>query len=293
MLSKKQFTEQIFDTDLRRDYRDDNRWVETMIGNWSDETVMTNFIGCAYKVYSATATNALQLTILGGTEIRFDDSMIRNFGVTAANGTQDAETSKYVRQEIRRRRMRSHNQNEKRPFLSNAPHRRITPVKGVGSILSEKGWTPILNDALIIGAINARQEFAIALTPKEQKHWKRLNDSKITKVAATSAAFGASAALIKAWKEFFNTKAYVFFRGQYPRVFARELLGLYFFGYEPVFSWHQLGFRRKDPTLRPDFRTYIDKLRDVGFQGPTNKTRVMKTLSEFLFNDEDALTDPA
>ena len=288
MLSVQQFTKQLFD--LKSQYRQDNAWVGNWNESWNDEAVMTKFIGFAYALYPATARNALKLIVLGGTEIRLDDNYVRNFGVTAANGIQDSETERWVREEQNRRSLRAMNPHpgSRKPDISPAP------VTGVGSILSERGWTPILNDSLILGVITAGQDFALGLTPLEQTDWDTMNGAKVNKTAVLAARFGDTPALINAWKSFFNSqKRMFFFPWGGPRVFTRELLGLHFFGYKPEFSWHQLSFHagagRRAP---PDFRTYLQKLHDVGFQAPANQTRIMETISRYLFNDPSAIGSP-
>jgi hypothetical protein len=127
MLTVQQYTNQLFD--LRNEYRQDNAWVGKWNESWNDEDVMTKFIGFGYNLYAATARNALHLTVLGGTEIRLDETYIRNFGVTAANGIQDAETKKWVSSEQRRRAIR-----RAFPQRTQNPDRSVVSVTGVGSI---------------------------------------------------------------------------------------------------------------------------------------------------------------
>lgn len=288
MLSLQQYTNQLFD--LKDQYRSDNAWVGNWTESWNDEAVMTKFINFAYALYAATARNALRLTVLGGTEIRLDDTYIRNFGVTAANGIQDKETERWVRTEQVKRGWRAKNPDAK---ATNADST-VTPVTGVGSILSEKGWTPILNDSLILGAMTGGQDFALGLTPAEQMDWQIMNGDKVTRTAVQATRFGETTALIGAWKEFLNSqKRMFFFPWGGPRVFTRELLGLSFFGYKPEFTWHQLGFSpargRRD---RPDFKTYLRKLHDVHFHAPADQVMIMESISRYLFNDPKALGSP-
>lgn len=287
MLNAQQYTTQLFD--LRNEYRQDNAWVGNWDESWNNEDVMAKFITFAYRLYAATATNALNLTVLGGTEIRLDDAYIRNFGVTAANGIQDRETERWVRREHMRRVFRAAMPNPR------ARHRdtRITPVTG-GAILSEKGWTPILNDSLILGAITGGQDFALALTPAEQADWNLMNGARVTRTAVLASRFGTTPAMMAAWRAFFNSqKRMFFFPWGGPRVFTRELLGLCFFGYVPDFTWHQLGFRPgTGKRSAPDFKTYLRKLREVGFQAPADQAKIMATISTYLFGDAGALGAP-
>ena len=288
MLNKQQYIQQIFS--LRDQYRQDNAWVGNWTESWNDEVVMAKFINLAYNLYAGTARNALQLTVLGGTEIRLDDAYIRNFGVTAANGIQDKETERWVRTEQIMRGWRAKNPHAQ----ATNPVNTAVSVMGVGSILSEKGWTPILNDSLILGAITGGQEFALGLTPAEQTDWNLMNGGKVNKTAVLASRFGDTTALLTAWKTFLNSqKRMFFFPWGGPRVFTREILGLCFFGYKPEFSWHQLGFQMgSGKRLPPDFKTYLSELRKVGFQSPSNQAKIMETISTYLFNDSKALGAP-
>ena len=169
MLTWQQFKLQLFN--LEDEYRQDNEWVGRWPQSWNDPTVMARFLRFAFELYSATATNRLKLTVLGGTEIRTAEDYVRNFGVTAANGIQDDDTVRWVMSERARRAGRANHPDR----MARNPDQSPAPVTGSGSILSEKGWTPILNDSLILGAIHAGQDFALGLTPQEQEDWQLMN----------------------------------------------------------------------------------------------------------------------
>ena len=289
MLTEKQFIDEVFK--LRLIYREDNQWVGKWDESWNDDVVMTKFVKAAYALYKGTATNALKLTLLGGTEIRLDKGYVRNFGVTAANGIQDAQTALWVQQAMTWRKFMGHHNSNGR-YNAQRPLKTVVPVTGVGSILSEKMWTPILNDALILGAIAGSQTFALALTADEQAGWQRMNGDKANKTAVLAAKFGNSKNLTDAWKNFLNAHPKMFFDDFGPRVFTREMLGLKFFGYKPEFSWHQLGFQ-KGPGAKgeqPTFTNYANKLRAVHFHYPVDRAGITAELSMFLFNDRTSLT---
>lgn len=290
-------SEQDFKATLRRlrdDYRRDNGWVQRW-ADWDDDEKMGRFIDCAYALYQATASNALKLTVLGGTEIRMDESLIASFGVTGVNGIQDSKTKAVIWKEVTRRILWAEDVNDKFRKMARTPSERQvrnampSPVVRTGSILSERGWTPILNDALIVGAVTARQSFDVGLTAGERATWQRLNGDKVTKFAARTVAFDPSEAKA-AWQEFMASRKKMFFDRAVPRVFTREVLGLSFFGYEPEFSWHGLRFRPGPTRARPDFGDYLRKLRAAGFGHPTDKKKVLEAVSKFLFGEEDALT---
>lgn len=283
MLSKKAYIDELFAIEDK--YRLDNDWVGKWNPSWNDKNVMTQFINAAYNLYHATSTNALKLTLLGGTEIRLDKPLVKAFGVTAANGIQDALTEQWVQSAIK---SRNKNARGAAPGL-NVP----APVTGSGSILSEKMWTPILNDSLILGAITGGQDFVLALTPDEQRDWDQLNGAKVTRTQVLASRFGETPALKDAWKEFLNAHKLMFFGPWGPRVFCREILGLKWFGYKPQFSWHQLGFFSGSGTrLMPSFRTYVDKLHRVHFHTPCDERTITAEISTFLFGDATALGNP-
>lgn len=288
MLSKPEFISQLFR--LKDEYRTDNEWVGKWRETWDDPAVMSRFIEAAYNLYAATATNALQLTLLGGTEIRLDETMIMSFGVTGVNGIQDDITKRWVDQAILSRRLNA--ESARVGPDSRNPDKVAAPVTGCGSILSEERWTPILNDALILGAIAGGQTFALALTPEEQHDWEKMNGPKVHRTAVLSAGFD-DIALKNAWKTFLNAHPKMFFDSFGPRVFTRELLGLKWFGYKPEFSWHQLGFSASSGTKEiPSFESYITKLRSIHFQHPCDKVAITAELSTFFFGDVSALRIP-
>ncbi|WP_182866073.1 hypothetical protein [Stieleria mannarensis] len=289
MLSHDQFIRQFTDG-LKRDYRRHNAWYARFVEDWTQEDILTKLINAAYKLYTATATNALQLTLLGGTEIRTESPLVRAFGVTAANGIQDEATRKIVRAEFLRRDFEAKSNYLKNPHCTNRPQkpRRVTKI---GSILSEKCWSPILNDTLIIGATTAGQHFKLALTEEERDDWERTHGMKVNRVAVLRSNFDKNECK-DAWKEFFRANVHMFFDDEKrnPRVFARELIGLCAFGYQPEFTWHQLGFSRSKAgkSITPTFRKYLDALVDVNFQR-NDRQVILEKLGEFLFNDRRAL----
>jgi hypothetical protein len=307
MLLWEQFQAQMTNL-VRTQYRLDNQWVARFIrdlGNWNEAEPMDRYIRYAYNLYECTAKNRLKLTILGGSDLRTNPELIRDFGVTGANGIQDGKTLLAIMHmnddyyawrakdefprggggvdlvELRRQRRQG------------KPHKYFSPI-AAGGILSEKGWTPMLNDALIIGAITAGQTFHLGMTKEEGEDWSEVVSKKMNKVeVGVLNRHGRSVTLTQEWKTFFNRHREMFFdKNGIPRVFTRELLGLSIFGYTPNFHWHDLSFTVSGRRADPDFRTYLDGLRKVHFQAPTDETKVMRAVSEFLFHDRMALGQP-
>lgn len=303
MLTSEQFTDQL--VSLSAEYRRDNLWVNNW-AHWNNPNAMAHYIHYAYNLYAATANNRLKLTLLGSSEIRVNAMFIRNFGVTGVNGIQDSSTRNIVFDTIwkRMKLLKNHSR------MATIPDRSYAAVTRSGSILSEKGWTPILNDALIIGAITAGQEFAMALTPLEQADWNEINspnegEKDVNKhFMATGPGvrskfltdnFEKNGSSKDAWKKFFNSQRRIFFNCETgtPRVFTRELLGLYFFGYKPKFSNIQLGFSIGSKKRMTDFKTYLRNLRTIGFhKGLENEKKIMEAISMFLFDEKTAIGSP-
>ena len=148
-------------------------------------------------------------------------------------------------------------------------------IMGPGSILSAVRWSPLLNDALMLGGIQARQTFHLALNVDEQVEWRKLEttqtpitEAERRKVAFESkrGMFGAPAQAVAKnserrakdlWLKFIHNVPRVIWERGTPRVFARELLGLKLFGYKPQFDINGLGIlpkrRRATANIRELF----------------------------------------
>jgi hypothetical protein len=190
--------------------------------------------------------------VLGDTKIRKDPSLVQNFGLASAGGVQEKEEKDLVERLQRERKIL--------PF---SPQ-----VVGPGSILSDKNWTPLLNDSLMIGGIHTGWDFVFAEdrassvpnTNGDAKNW---------------------------WLSVFNRYPDILWKDGIPRVFARELLGLKTFGYTPVFSNFQLGFR-PGGGAEATFRAYLDSLGSYNFS-KNDKDRIVGGISEFLFGDRSTI----
>lgn len=296
-------------------YRRDNMWVGHVIKpSWNNPRHMRMFIDAAYRLYSATAHNQLKLTLLGGTEIRKARSLVANFGVTAVNGIQDPATIRIVMNEqVERNNGKGATPADRvndagRPVVP-VP---VVPVRGVGGILSEQHWTPLLNDALIVGGATAEHGFQLALEPGEHELYRQCANNHTIPLPSASVpgltqaeknrrnamnltfnqGFGVTAEI---WKEFMRRNMGMLWDKEngIPRVLARELLGLSFLGYEPVFRSQQIGFQRKAVAPDASFDTYIDGLANLGFEDGANRIPIIQGVSEFLFGgDEKAIYMP-
>ena len=158
--------------------------------------------------------------------------------------------------------------------MRTAPGMRDAPnVLGPGSILSDRNWSPLLNDSYILGGIHAGFEFHFA------------EDA----ASAEFATMPVQLTPVQKWQAFFKKHPETFWddKTHLPRVLSRELIGLKTFGYRPEFSPHQLSFR---PTGSGNatFIRYLDALAAGGYTGK-DRVRVLEALSVFLFGTVAAL----
>lgn len=285
-------------------YRQDNRWVGWWRhASWNNACVMPAYIRAAFRLYEATARNELGIVVLGGTSIRMARDLIFAFGITGLNGIQDAPTVVAARAaEADRNAPRpTVDRNGVPPPAPANPDNRIVPVNGVGSILSEDRWTPILNDALIIGSATAQHDFVIALDRYEQGIWRECEATLKPELARMhtryAARFGGNPpeSFLKStdeyrqmvWQRFFNWNLKMFWDTNYniPRVLTRELLGLSMFGYEVKLGDKQIGFSPNPNAPDPTFTAYVNGLRNMRFQDNTARPRIMQSLSMFLLGN--------
>jgi hypothetical protein len=243
-LNINQYYEQV--APLANRYKMENKWV-----TWRGDD---RFILNAYRLYLAAAKAALGFIVLGDTKIRKDPSLVQNFGLASAGGVQEMEELKLVK------RLQS-----ERRLLPFSPK-----VVGPGSILSDRNWTPLLNDSLMMGGFHMGQDFVFA-------------EDRAGNVPRTNGDAKTW------WLSVFNRYADIIWNNEYriPRVFARELLGLKTFGYTPVFSNFQLGFR-PGQGAGATFRAYLDSLSSYNFS-MNDKGRIVGGISEFLFGDRSAI----
>jgi hypothetical protein len=162
--------------------------------------------------------------------------------------------------------------------------------------LSDDKWTPILNDALMLGSIECGCGFYLGLNSVERAAWIAGGFDADAFGIASSGNFGGAVApagdrFRSKWLTFMRQQPQILWRGGVPRVFARELIALKTFGYLPIFS--KLGLAFEPPAVPPaeavTFSNYIEKLNTLRFH-ENDKPRVMGAISEFLFNDATALT---
>lgn len=288
-------------------YKADNSWF-----HFEMEPDAHGLFSC-WTAYQKTDAPSAEMLLLGDTKIRTDNDLVLNFGLSSANGVQEEETRREI-QELQNRRNQiaagrpgSAASSASAPARAGAPS--LTPIPtagsasvspsasmapgattsalpaggavsviGAGSILSTKGWSPMLNDSFIMGGVHAEHDFHLALSPDEKAIFEGVNSA----IAAKDI-----------WKEFFRRNPVSFWNSQYnvPRVFTRELLGLAAFGYKPEFSKHQLTFvcTNKGEADEASLSKYCESLRNAKLTPIADKTKVLKEIARFVFDDEKAL----
>lgn len=267
---------------------------------WDQDSAFENYASAAGLIFSATKRTRLGIILLGDEGIRQMKDLLINFGLASETGIQDKELKALIDEARDFRDDMNRNANPKvnksNTWFSKQRKQDVyESILGKGSILSDKSWTTILNDGLIFGGIESGHEFHLALsnnptkattmTLSEQAIWA--NYTKLAKIQQQSPGNLTNKNIWKsAWINFLNENSGMLFndKTKNPRVLARELLGLKFFGYAPSYSPHQLTFHRRN-IVKLSLEKYLDSLNSVGFFNPINiKENVMRAVNDFLEN---------
>lgn len=296
MRTKGEFIEEVLQVaDI---YDRDNGWFGFRRGGLWDKGTWWQFILAAYGLYVNTASR--MVVLLGDTKIRSDPSLLFNFGtVSNANSPQEKAD-----RELFTKLMRA------RTHIAQESGQEAVELMGQGSILSAYRWSPLLNDALMIGSMECGREFVLALNEDEQEAFATLrvdinmSDSMQQRTAMYGGAVrntvGITAGTVnlgrddlvnkdprEIWLRFLKKVPRVLWAGSQPRVFAREVLGLMVGGYRPQFHMHQLSFSPNGGS-RVSFRRYLDALHEVNYHS-CDRGRILGAIGGYLFNDSNAL----
>jgi hypothetical protein len=248
---------------LEGPYRDDCAWFT----GWGDHEQFTKHITKAELMYERANKNELGMLLLGDAKIRASKDLLMNFGITTGGEVNDTEKVLAARLADDRLKLASMKKQE------------MVDVAGPGSILNDKDWTPLLNDAFIMGGVHGKQDF----------HWAESDFHASSGVEAAKAAQSGPAALKEVWRKYL-LKGSNFWAGGYVRVFVRELIGLKTFGYRPVFSHIEIGFEPLTPPIEETFKAYLNALRESGYVA-NDPAKINAVLGEYLFGDRNALKD--
>ncbi len=261
-------------------YEAENDWFKW----WGDPST---YIFCAWKMYRCASQSAMQFLLLGDTKIRKDPALVMNFGLASAHGVQEAEELKLI-----------DDLTKKREGIAPRGDRAV-PVLGPGAILSDRNWTPLLNDSFILGGIHRGWDFHLV-----EEGFSQFNILGEQEFLQRRAVFGPAApqyavALARGpeyyqqkWKHYLQGHAEVLWneKAGCPRVFARELMGLKNFGYAARFASSELGFccQNHGAAGAANFEQYLDILRATGFQ-QNDRKGILSSVAEFLFGERNAL----
>ena len=247
--------------------------------NWPKDD--TDTIQKAWRLYTRANENALKKLLLGDAKIRSGD-LLTNFGLTRGNDEADKQEQQKIA-EIDALRTR-HVGPRSGPAV---------PTLGPGSILSDQHWSPMMNDAFILGGVHGEQDFHWAEDGFQAEHIaeKTYFDNRAVFGQATPAAAGwRDASYYKEQLRRYLISRNNFWSGGVIRIFARELIGLKNFGYQFKISSHTLSFAPRSD--RPaTFQVYLDALVSSGYyEASKSPAAVNGTIAEFLFGDRSALT---
>lgn len=264
----------------------------------------------AWTIYKNVHRLGLPFLLLGDTKIRQQQELLQNFGVLSrSDEVQEVEEQEKINGVERFRRARN---------LRLARQEFPMPTM-TGSILSTQNWSPVLNDSMMIAGAECSKAFHLTLAPFEKtqfelakRQWiKKVEEEKRVahrrgikaenpmkppahKLGLAKTIYWQRQMRNDLWKKYFQGHIAMLWdvKNGFPRVLAREILGLKAFGYRPEFHFHQLIFEREDPACTVGFTEYHDELRSSGYTD-TNRVRgrskMLKVLGQYLFQDEGAL----
>lgn len=286
LLSKGAFERQFFPCVNR--YLAEDRWGFQLKGpsNAWRKSLLSSRVNAAYRIYHQASQQPRIL--LGETQIRREELLVKNFGfLSDSHYEQQGEAEERA---VRSAERRLATEIGSTPTQSQP---RKTVVRGNGAILASMKWTPFLNDSLIMGGVSNEVPFVLAI-PDGNTTWQDIRREFRERRAADPnnplpADVRQAVEAQEMWLEYFNREPNMLWDG-FARVLSRELLGLKLFGYHPIFTEHQLGFRAMGTPPVPRFTDYLNDLRASGYRGGrTRRNTLRQHLSEFLFNDATAL----
>jgi len=218
----------------------------------------------AYWIYKRSMTAAKGYVLLGDSSIRTDMAMIWQHGLLSGSGVQEPETRAFL-------------------TLIKLRQRVPGPLVGVGSILSDSSWSPLLNDAMIIGGAHGHRQFQLRKDPEARTGPPVVANLKMQfEVGLTSGQ--------KSWVDHFNKNQDLLWapRGPIPRVLAREILGLSTFGYKPTCADAQITFTAGQASHAARFQTYLNALQRAGAFAEDRQT-ALGAISNYLFGSPKLL----
>jgi hypothetical protein len=264
---------------LRAEYIAENSWFR-FYTDGNDAMNPDKFAAAAGKAYEHVMTVNVPL-LLGDTKIRSDAELVSNFGVSDAESASATSSSTSSATSMRSSIPVAGNLTRAGSTAAvSSASSSATSTSPSGGILDNKKWSPMLNDAFIMGGIHKKKQFVFSPVDDDASFVQSIMpptrgaDPKQQQIEAA----------IPGWRAFFQTKQYLLWDRGYPRVFVRELLGLHAFGYKAAPTSTNLSFEVIDPAAADNatFKEYCKELEDSGYYA-NDRVRVLKLLAEFLF----------
>jgi hypothetical protein len=262
-------------------YVDEDAW--GMHKSWDD--IMFD-AGSAWRLYQRAQHPELGFLLLGDSKLRADPTVVHSFGLLSAAGPQEAQVRALT------------------VGLRWQAHIRHTPMPPMqkGSVLSDRNWSALLNDALILGGVHRGREFHfVATEPMHHPAFKPAGvageraqvDMRARALQRDAADLSHAAWEVQVWRDYFLQQLGLLWdtRAHIPRVLAREIIGLRAFGYRPQLLAHQLSFQPPEHVHgMADFVQYRHALHEAGYYVPHKSDGLLATLSHYLFGQARALT---
>jgi len=248
-------------------YKSKNAW----FSEWSNRSVSSDDVQNAIAIYtvagqpSITDEDGRGVLLLGDTKIRKQPALLLNFGTATAHDIQEASERALAEIQGAQRRRLQYRQGRRIPGLT------YQAVKGTGSILSDDRWSPMFNDSFMMAGIHAGHDFHLA----EDLFEPQTKDRSFPTPKAR-------------WQYFFKNNIDMFWAG-FPRVFARECVGLHAANYQPHFNDHGLFFTSTQPNPSFTYPQYLDAIDQSGITNGIER-QVVQTIGQFLFGSPSALT---
>lgn len=294
-------------------YKTDNAWFGfDPPGDAHDPKAPGPCIASCWLAYQKAQGTTTGLLILGDSKIRTEHDLVLNFGLSSANGVQEAQSIREI-EDLQNQRdgiaagelgggffgtgmavelpvagpppLTSANFMKSSSGAGASPSRSSAlPVVGQGAILSTKGWSPMLNDTFIMAGAHSERGFYIALSPEEKSTFERTANAGLEPKDNWRNFIVANPRML--WdvgsRPAVNTGL--------PRVLLRELLGLQAFGYKPQFDRQQLAFECKNKAVSDgaSLSGYLAALKQRRFED-NDKATLIPAMAEFLFDDKKAL----
>jgi len=280
--------------ELAARYMADNSWFRFYTGTPGLEVMSPEKYADAAGWAYVHVQKAVVPLVLGDTKLRSDQELVSNFGLSDSDSARAAAQPAAPRPAVPIAGSASVPIAGASARPPGAPSPGTPPPAGApGGILSNAKWSPMLNDAFILGGINSNKQFVFAPVGDDMTFF-----SSIAPSSSSAAVPGASKeqqiqAGSTVWKQFFLAKPYLLWDRGFPRVFARELLGLAKFGYKVAPTAVNLSFDCPNSAVPPPNHTFADYLTDLTqheFEKPSAR-KVLGAIAQYLFGDEHAL-DP-